>query len=286
MSNSNIIRVETIITQLHPDHCVHDSVSGIYLREKLHRHRRTRSPLVYANFISSLDGRIAVFRDRVSRMPESLINNNDLRLFFELFAQADCAITHGAYLRAREAGLLGDVFTLCEELGRWRNRHRFPPLKVVVCSASLDFPPPHDIAKENLVIATGKDHDRKRAGRWRDRGYRLIVAGNHALVEADLLLKRLRKYRLRNVYLVAGPKLLESMLEKRCLDLLYLTLSHQLIGNDAFHTLIPGADTGHCRLRQKHLILDASKELSHPQWFTKFECRYAPAAGSRRRRGH
>ena len=259
-----------------------DSVRGIYLRENLHRHTKTDRPLVYANFISSLDGRIAVFRNQIARMPESLINNNDLRLFFELLAQADCAITHGAYLRARAAGLLGDIFTLGEELGQWRNQHRFPPLKVVVCSASLDFPPPHDIATENLIIATGKNHDRKLAEQWRNRGYRLIVAGNHTLVEADLLLERLREYHLRNAYLVAGPKLFESTLEKRCLDLLYLTLSHQLIGNDRFHTLIPGADTKHCRLRQKHLILDASRELAHPQWFAKFACRYAPAADTRR----
>ena len=253
------------------------SAKGIYLRENLHRQGKTNSPLVYANFISSLDGRIAVFRNRIAKMPESLINNNDLRLFFELLTQADCVITHGAYFRARAAGSLGDIFTLCEELDRWRSQQRFAPLKVVVCSASLDFPPPRDIATENLVIATGESHDRERAKWWRDQGYRLVVAGSGALVEADLLLEHLRGYRLRSIYLAAGPKLFESMLEKRCLDLLYLTLSHQLIGNDTFHTLIPGGDTSHCRLRQQHLVLDASRELEHPQWFTKFACHYTPA---------
>ena len=210
-------------------------------------------------------------------MPESLVNKNDQRLFFELLAQADCAVTHGAYLRARAAGVLGDIFAPDENLDRWRMQHCVSPMLIVVCSASLNFPAPRDIAKENLIIATGKNHDPDRAKQWLKQGYRLVVAGNDTLVEADLLLEQLREYSLRNIYLVAGPKLFESMLEKRRLGLLYLTLSHQLIGGNEFHTLIPGANTRHCRLVQKHLIFDNSKELEHPQWFAKFECGYTPA---------
>ena len=73
---------------------------------------------------------------------------------------------------------------------------------------------------------------------------------------------------------VAGPTLLESALKNRRLDLFYLTLSHQFVGGDAFHTLIPEAELGHCRLIQKRLIFDDSPELKHSQWFAKFGCRY------------
>lgn len=251
-----------------------DSVKGLYLQENLHRHTRSH-PLVYANFVSSLDGRIAVAHKHRSQIPESLVNDNDLRLFFELLAQADCVITHGAYFRARAAGRLGNIFSLDDDLMRWRKRHRFPSLKVVVCSASLDFPTPRDLPPQQLLIATGENHDSDRAGYWRRQGYQLVVSGNDQWVEADLLLEKLREYPLRSIYLAAGPKLFESALEKQRVDLLYLTLSHQLTGGRTFHTLIPGASIDHCHLRQERLLFDDSEEQQHPQWFAKFECRYS-----------
>ena len=268
--------MEADIIQLHPNRREYRSVKGLYLSEKLREH--PHRPLVYANFSSSLDGRISVSSAGVDRLPESLTNKNDLCLFLELLAQADCLLTHGSYLRARADGLLGDVLNLDNELDAWRRERKLAPQTVVVCSASLDFPPPDDLETDRVVIATGQKHDPARARHWRSKGYRLITAGADAMVEADALIDQLVAQRsnddLRTIYLVAGPKLLESALKTRQLDLLYLTLSHQLIGGDTFRTLIPGADLAHCRLQQKHLILDNSPALDHPQWFVKFECLY------------
>ncbi len=264
--------MEKRIIQLHPERRECESVNGLYLAENLHAH--ARRPLVYADFISSLDGRIAIVRDGVEQLPESLTNANDLRLFMELLAQADCIITHGAYLRARAAGLLGDILHCGGELDNWRREHNLAPPAVVVCSASLDFPAPLDLDRDKVIIATGQAHDPARAERWRDQGYRLITAGTGAMVEAGALLDELAAQGLRSICFAAGPQLLESALKDRCLDLLYLTLSHQLIGGDTFHTLIPNAALDHCRLIQKHLIFDNSPTLKHPQWFAKFECQY------------
>ena len=265
------------IIQLHPDRREYESVKGLYLMEKLREH--PRKPLVYANFASSLDGRIAVARDGASRLPETLGNSNDLRLFLELLAQADCVITHGAYLRSRAAGLLGNVFRPDTELDAWRRERGLAPPTVIVCSANLDFPEPGDLGKDRVIIATGENHDPARAKRWTDKGYRVLIAGRGAMVEAGALLDRLSDRESgidpRAIYLVAGPKFLESTLEARRLDLLYLTLSHQLIGGNTFETLIPNAEPGYCRLSQEHLVLDNSPTLKYPQWFVKFACRYA-----------
>lgn len=258
------------IIQLHPDLHRFESVKGLYLAESLH----ARGPLVYANFVTSLDGRIAVSHGGTDRLPKHLSNANDLRLFLELLAQADCVITHGAYLRARADGRLGDVFHFDDELSEWRRENGLAPPVVVVCSARLDFPEPSDLERDKLIIATGEKHDTDRAERWRNKGYRLITAGAGAMVEVGELLDKLAGRNFRSIYFVAGPTLLESALKDRRLDLLYLTLSHQFVGGDAFHTLIPEAELGHCRLIQKRLIFDNSPGLEHSQWFAKFECRY------------
>lgn len=67
----------------------------------MHQVGTTEAPFVYGNFVSSLDGRIALMDTAggESYLPEALTNPNDLRLFFELEAQADCLITHAGYLR-------------------------------------------------------------------------------------------------------------------------------------------------------------------------------------------
>ncbi len=262
------------IIQLHPDRREYQSVRGLYLAEDLPGRTSAHTPLVYADFVSSLDGRIALSRDGTDHLPESLTNDNDLHLFLELLAQADCVITHGAYLRARAAGTLGDILHFDDKLENWRREHGLTPATIVVCSASLDFPEPLDLARDKVIIATGRDHNRARAGHWRDKGYRLITAGAGTMVEADTLTTRLTGQGLRSICFAAGPKLLESALKTRCLNLLYLTISHQLLGGSAFHTLIPGAALDHCRLVQKRLIFDNSPALEHPQWFSKFECRY------------
>ncbi len=324
--------MEQGIIQLHPDRREYESVRGLYLAENLHAH--PRRPLIYANFVSSLDGRIAVthargepaangrpearqkakeqaaenhsppergsagyspagggkyggWRGRTpaddghtphfnleSGLPASLTNPNDLRLFLELLAQADCVITHGAYLRARAAGLLGDILHLDADLDAWRRERGLAPPTVVVCSASLDFPEPDDLERKRVIIATGENHDRDRAEYWRGKDYPLITAGAGAMVEAGALLDHLTARGSATLCFAAGPKLLESALTARRLDLLYLTLSHQLIGGDSFQTLIPSAELGHCRLLQKRLIFDNSPALEHPQWFAKFDCEY------------
>ena len=265
---------QAIITQLYPDRCEYESVEGLYLAEGLYQRTRTDRPLVYANFVSSLDGRIAISHENTYKLPENLSNGNDLRLFLELLVQADCLITHSAYLRDRAAGQLGDIFHIDNDLSDWRSSHGLAPPTIVICSSQLDFPEPLDLDIDQVIIATGKRHDAARAKYWRDKGYRLITAGNDTLVEVNLLLNSLADQNLRNIYFVAGPKLLESAFKDRCLDLLYLTLSHQLVGGNIFQTLTPSANLSHCQLIQKHLIFDNSPQLKYPQWFTKFECRY------------
>ncbi|MGH8671441.1 MAG: hypothetical protein ACREUA_05305, partial [Burkholderiales bacterium] len=101
----------TEILRLYPEPSMQCALEGLYLAENLHRMGSSDRPFVYANFISSLDGRIALIDpgDGKSRVPGELTSLNDWRLFQELQAQADCFITHGAYLRTLAEGRLDDI---------------------------------------------------------------------------------------------------------------------------------------------------------------------------------
>jgi len=87
------------------------ALQGLYLKLALHRRGSRETPFVYANFLTSLDGRIALEdATGVPYLPKSMTTPDDFRLFLELECQADCLITHGGYLRALAHGHLGRGF--------------------------------------------------------------------------------------------------------------------------------------------------------------------------------
>ena len=90
-------------------------------RSGLHHLGTPEQPFVYANFVSSLDGRIAVVEVQTgeSYVLEDLTSGHDWRLFQELQAQADCMVTHGGYLRALAARKFQDILRLGSRRMRW-----------------------------------------------------------------------------------------------------------------------------------------------------------------------
>src|SRR5690606_24647612 len=99
------------------------ALAGTYLAHKLHRLGTPDAPFVYADFVCSLDGRIALEEPGtgVSHLPAGLISGNDFRLLLELQAQSDCLITHGGYLRAIAEGRLDNILQVsARDLVQWR----------------------------------------------------------------------------------------------------------------------------------------------------------------------
>ncbi len=264
-------------TQIYPHHQACDSVRNLYLDDPL---LRRDGPLVYGNFLGSLDGRIAIVRDGLARLPQRLTSESDLRLFLELEAQADCVVTHGGYLRALAEGRLGDILHIADpELKQWRQSRGLPaqPL-IAICSSTLDFPVPDDLDRDRIRIIVGAQHDGKRRREWEKKGCRSVEIEG-ARVEGKPLVEHLLGSGCRRVYLAAGPELFESCIAGRCLDLLYLTLSCQFLGQRDFVTMIPGKHAlGHCRLKPVRLILDTSPSLQYDQIYATFQCDYAAAS--------
>ncbi len=259
------------IIQLYPTPQRQLALEGLYLKEQLHQCGSEDGAFIYANFVSSLDGRIALKGSghEDSFMPEGMSNRNDFRLFLELQAQADCLITHGGYLRVLAREQLGNVLQVgvqagAEDLPDWRKLQGLKPHPdIVIASASLDFSLPdtlHD-QEQSIIIATGKNADPARIRFWESKGCRVIIAGNDRLVEGDVLTQELETLGYRSIYLVAGPQMLDTMLRHNRLGRLYLTQRHRLFGSKDFHSMIPGGElgkAGHLQLRS--LYYDASPE--------------------------
>ncbi|HEY0836547.1 MAG TPA: dihydrofolate reductase family protein [Azospirillum sp.] len=270
------------ILRLYPGPPEEVALAGTYLAHALHARGGAARPFMYASFVCSLDGRIALQDPETgtSRLPLGLTSENDFRLFLELQAQADCLITNSGYLRDLAAGRLDDVLQVgatdaTRDLARWRAEHGLPPQPaVVVVSASLDFPlaPSPALNAQRVLVATGAAAPADRVERLRAAGLPVIVAGTGAAVEGAALARELGRRGYRSLYLLAGPRLFETMLRDRVLSRLYLTTTHSLLGGAAFQTMVSGPELGAAgRLRMASLLYDAAAPDGAGQWFAHYE---------------
>ena len=269
------------VSRLFPPPYEQVELRGLYLGLKLHELGTPGQPFVYANFLSSLDGRIALEdADGMAYLPKSLTTPGDFRLFLELQAQADCLITHGGYLRSLAAGRLGNILQIGQrpesaDLLAWRLAHGLNAQPaIVVASASLDFPLPDSIREhgQTCYIATGRQADPAKVEHWRGQGYEVVFAGEGRRVEGGPLARALGERGLRSLYLVAGPEMLETMIRDGKLGRLFQTVTHQLMGGLAFRTVSPGHEfgpAGHLKLRS--LYYDPNSPEGAGQWFVQFD---------------
>lgn len=258
------------------------ALAGLYAAEALHTLGRAGAPFVYASFVGSLDGRIAVSdpASGASHLPVEITSENDFRLFLELQAQADCLVTHGGYLRDLAAGRLDDVLRIGthavgRDLARWRQENGLSAQPaIVIASASLDFPVPESVIREKrrVLVATGRQATPERVDALKARGFPVIVAGEGNGVEGAPLVRELGALGFRSVYLLTGPRMLSTMLRGGALSRLYLTITHRVVGGDDFHTMATGARLeGAGRLRLSSLYCDAAGPDGTGQWFARFE---------------
>ena len=86
------------------------AAEGRYLAHGLHRLCTAGKPLVYSNYVVSLDGRIALEYPHSchTAIPEAITSAVDWRLYQELAAQADILLTSGRYLRELDEGKAQD----------------------------------------------------------------------------------------------------------------------------------------------------------------------------------
>ncbi len=268
---------EAPVTRLFPDPPETRPLRGLYLDQAV---RRCAPPFVYANFVTSLDGRIALGGLGGRSVPAAVANPRDWRLFQELAVQADCLLTTGRYLRQLAGGSAQDVLPIgpqpeFDDLWRWRREAGLPPQPAVaVVSASLELPDEIFIVHRarELYVVTGAGADPAGRARLERRGVRVLTAGDGARVEGRPLVDALRAHGQRWLYTIGGPQLLHSLVAADALDRLYLTFAHRLLGGTDFDSLITGAALDPApELRLAALHLDAHAPGPGGQCFARFD---------------
>jgi riboflavin biosynthesis pyrimidine reductase len=278
------------LLQLFPQSIEKHTLKDLYLYKHGWFSANTNQPIVTANFLSSLDGRIAISPDNPKRqdedtrtaLPKSLTSQEDFRLFLELHAQADCLITHGGYMRSLANNKLGNILQLpknrdCEDLYNWRTLQGLEPQPtVVIASASLDFPM-HPSLKENkqkVYIATGQNADKQKIEKWKSEGYEVLITGESQNVEGKPLIDALATKNYKHCYLIAGPKMLHTMVNDQKLSKIYLTHAQQLLGGNIFSTMLDGDVLNSPKLELQSLFYDETSKNGHGQFFSSYKCRY------------
>lgn len=225
-------------------------LKGLYLADDLRQFSKTLgSAFVYANFVSSLDGRIAIPHPTKPGMvvPDQIANPRDWRLFQELVVQADILITSGRYLRDYVDGRAQEILRVYDDpqfadLKNWRIENGLSPLPdLAVISGSLDFPIPEVLTQgdRSLLVFTTSRVDPRRVAELEAQTSKVIIAGEES-VQGRQLVGSLMDLGYKTVYSATGPKVLHLLLEGGVLDRLYLTHASRILGGDPYSSIVEG----------------------------------------------
>jgi riboflavin biosynthesis pyrimidine reductase len=225
-------------------------LDGAYLAHDVRRYaQQSGRPFVYANFVVSIDGRIAIPHPSGDGLtvPKSIANERDWRLFQELAAQADIIISSGRYLRDWAAGRAQEILQVDDprfaDLRAWRRSRGLPPQPdIAIVSASLDFPIPELLRAggRRVVVFTTAEPDALRVEEIEAQTGQVIVAGAQS-VNGATMVGRLTELGYRSVYSAAGPRVLHLLLAGGVLDRLYLTHANRLLGGRPYAAIVEGA---------------------------------------------
>ena len=242
--------MQTPVTRLYPAPGTQHPLEGLYLQHQLHRKGQPDAPFVYSNFITSLDGRIALgSNDSITHtVPAATVNPRDWRLYQELAGQADLLITSGRYFRQSLIGEAQDQLPVgnqaeFSDIRKWRLAQglREQP-DIAILSGSLDIPLAalEPYRHRRILVITGETSEQTRVDALQASGIEVLRAGTGILVDGNRMTAQLAALGYRSIYAIAGPAVFYTLLGARVINRLYLTIAQQLLGGDVFDTLTRG----------------------------------------------
>ena len=242
--------MEPPLTRLFPATGDQLPLAGLYLQHQLHLQGKAGKPFVYSNFVTSLDGRIALGNpgSTTHTVPAAIANARDWRLYQELAGQADLLVTSGRYFRQSYIGEEQDRLPVgrqaeFDDIHAWRAAQglRAQP-DIAILSGSLDIPVVtlQPYAPRRILVITGDDSDPQRASALQAAGAEIIRAGSGTRVDGCRMVEELAALGYRSIYAIAGPAVFYTLLEAKAINRLYLTITQQLLGGTEFDTLTQG----------------------------------------------
>jgi riboflavin biosynthesis pyrimidine reductase len=194
------------------------------------------APVLYANFVSSIDGVVAV---ETSASSESLISGGNAADRFQmglLRALADAVLVGAGTLRSTPGhhwtpqhvypALAGEFARLRRKLGRAAD----PRLVVLTASGELD--PSHPALQAGALVVTTKAGAR-RATRILPATCQVMSMSAGKSVDVTSALELLRSQGYTVILSEAGPVVMSQLVRSRLVDDLFLTLSPVLAGRVA-----------------------------------------------------
>ena len=233
-------------------------INELYLQRDLRDEQRGQLPFIYTNFVSSLDGRIAV-RDPDSgrwHIPSALQTAEDQRLYMALAAQADVIICSARHANAmlRDEKLLPFPYLKAQDqcdLKQWRLAHgrsESPALAIASTRLQFDGGKLQERLACPIYVVTGTGADSAALDTMRSVGVEVRVMGNELMVSGADLKQALKDWGFELIYSVAGPGVMSTLMSQGALNRLYLTRVDLMVGGKEFQTLcrteVPLADQG------------------------------------------
>jgi riboflavin biosynthesis pyrimidine reductase len=242
--------MSTSVTRLFPLPGKQHPLEGLYLQHHLHTKGQPNRPFIYSNFITTLDGRIAIgVSGRTTHtIPATTGNPRDWRLYQELAGQADLLITSGRFYRQTTLGEAQDILPVDSQpvfadIHDWRMDQGLQAQPdIAILSGSLDIPLTalEPYRKRRILVITGEAADQTKLKKLQGHGIEVIHAGTGTQVDGSIMIPELAARGYRSIYAIAGPAVFHTLLQARVIDRLYLTITQQLLGGDIFDTLTKG----------------------------------------------
>ncbi len=272
------------LVRIFPSPGEHVPLQGLYLSERFGPPAERSRSFVYANYITSLDGRISLPDPQTSKrgVPPAIANAHDWRLFQELAACADAVIISGRYVRDLQHGVSARSFPVsgkpeyADLLGWRRARGLAPQPAIVIVTASLELPPLGPLAESgrSVYVATGEAVDPRKIASVQSQGVRVLSVGDGTRVEGGRLIEALAREAHWNIAMIGGGEILNALIVDDALDRLYLTLACRMVGGVSFDTLLTGPVLERAagfRLKALHYDAEGSEGSDVEQLFAIFD---------------
>jgi len=276
-----------MLKQLYPQCDVTRSLEGTYLDLNLHQQAAAGDVFIYANYISSLDGRIALYNADLAdyEVPTAIANGRDWRLYQELAGQADVMLTSARYFRQLAKGKAQDLLPVGSgekyaDIKRWREKQGLKPQPdVMILSHSLDIPlAALEKVQDRKVMVCTTSADANKIKQLEQRKVQVISVMSSMVetsrdpsaalrVTGKFIRQTLLDLAYRSAYLIAGPQVHATLLKDGCVDELFLTTHFTLLGATKVSGLV---DTDLPKAQSLKLISSYLDTKNH-QMFQRFQ---------------
>ncbi len=262
-----------MLQPLYPPCDVSRPLEGTYLDLNLHKQADAGNVFIYANYIASLDGRIALYDESLGEytVPKSIANDRDWRLYQELAGQADVMLTSARYFRQLEKGKAQDLLPVGSgekyaDIKAWRETQGLKAQPdVMILSNSLDIPLTalEKVQDREVIVCTGSTDNAKIQG---------LEQADVTVLQAEevtgaFVRQRLIDLNYRSAYLIAGPKVHATFVQAGCVDELFLTTYFTLLGG----TKVSGLLDAYLPKAQSLKLLSSYLDTQENQIFQRFQ---------------